>query len=196
MIWQRRMSHGLVLLAQGTRSDVDGSGRNRPDRERYTIQSPTLMVAIVSNPSGFHVGKALPKCSKFNAQYHTNNILVAISDSRRLSWRPQQGKLWSWLHADTTRPHTAKVSTDYVTRNGMKRAPHPAYSPDPAPSDFFLFGSVKRKLMGYRAESESEFLVRIGVILGEIPREVLNAVFFEWMDRLQKCIETNGDDVG
>jgi hypothetical protein len=71
--------------------------------------------------------------------------------------------------------------------------PHPPHSPDLAPSDFFLFGSVKRKLVGYRAESESGLLVRIHVIFAEIPGEILNAVLFEWMDRLQKCIDTNGD---
>jgi hypothetical protein len=48
-----------------------------------------------------------------------------------------------------------------------------------APSDFFLFGCVKGKLMGYRAEIPSEFLVRIRVILVEIPRDTLNAVFLE-----------------
>jgi hypothetical protein len=53
-----------------------------PDRERYTIQSPKFMVTIVWNPSGFHVVKALPRGSKFNAQYYINNILVAISDWR------------------------------------------------------------------------------------------------------------------
>jgi hypothetical protein len=58
------------------------------------------------------------------------------------------------------------------------------YSPDLAPSDFsfFPFGSVKGKLMGYRAETPSELLVRIRVILAEILRETLNAVFLEWMD--------------
>jgi hypothetical protein len=110
-----------------------------------------------------------------------------------LSWRTQQGKLW--LSADNARPHTGKVSTGYITRNGMKRAPHPPDSPDLAPSDFFLFGCVKRKLMGYRAENESELLVHIGVILAEIPRDLLNAVFLEWMDGLQKCLQTNGDEV-
>jgi hypothetical protein len=69
----------------------------------------------------------------------------------------------------------------------MKQAPHPPYSPDLAPSDFFLFGSVKEKLMGYRAETASELLVRILVILGEMPRETLNAVFLEWMERLQNA---------
>jgi hypothetical protein len=46
-----------------------------------------------------------------------------------------------------------------------------------APSDFFLFGDVKGKLMGYLAETPSELLIR--VILVEIPRETLNAVFLE-----------------
>jgi hypothetical protein len=51
------------------------------------------------------------------------------------------------------------------------------YSPDLAPSGFFLFGYVKGKLMGYRVETPPELLVRILVILAEIPRESLNAVF-------------------
>jgi hypothetical protein len=64
----------------------------------------------------------------------------------------------------------------------MKPAPHSPYSPDLAPSDFFLFGYVKEKLMGYRAETPSGFLVRIRVIMGEIPRETLSTVFLEWME--------------
>jgi hypothetical protein len=51
----------------------------------------------------------------------------------------------------------------------------------------FLFGYVKGKLMRYHAETPSELLVRIRVILVEIPRETLNAVFLEWMERLQNA---------
>jgi hypothetical protein len=78
----------------------------------------------------------------------------------------------------------------------MKQAPHPLYSPDLAPSDFFLFDYVKGKLMEYRAETPSELLVRIRVILVEIRRETLNAVFLEWMERLQKCIQVDSEYVG
>jgi hypothetical protein len=42
--------------------------------------------------------------------------------------------------------------------------------------------------MGYRGETPSELLIRIRVILAEILRETLNAVFLEWMERLQKCL--------
>jgi hypothetical protein len=36
--------------------------------------------------------------------------------------------------------------------------------------------------MEYRAETPSELLARIRIILAGIPRETLNAVFFEWME--------------
>jgi histone-lysine N-methyltransferase SETMAR len=78
----------------------------------------------------------------------------------------------------------------------MKQAPHPPHSPDLAPSDFFLFGYVKGKLMEYRAETPSELLGGIRVILAEIPRETLNVVFLEWMERLQKCVQVDGEYVG
>jgi hypothetical protein len=65
-----------------------------------------------------------------------------------------------------------------------------------APSDFFLFDYVKGKLMEYRAEIPSELLVRIRVILAEIPRGTLNTVFLEWMERLQKCVQGDGEYVG
>jgi hypothetical protein len=77
---------------------------------------------------------------------------------------------------------------DDICLNRMKQAAHPPYSPDFAPSDFFLFCYVKGKLMGYRAETPSELLVRIRVILAEIPREILNAIFSNgWSDCKNAC---------
>jgi hypothetical protein len=57
------------------------------DRERHTVQSLKFMLADVWNPIEFHILKAFPKGRKFNAQYHINDILVAISD-----WRRQTGE--------------------------------------------------------------------------------------------------------
>jgi hypothetical protein len=79
----------------------------------------------------------------------------------------------------------------------MKQSPYPPYSPDMAPSDCFLFDYVKGKLMGYRTETPSELLVGIWIILAEIPRETLNAVFLEWMDgTIAKCVQVDGEYVG
>ena len=37
---------------------------------------------------------------------------------------------------------------DAVERNGYEVIPHPAYSPDLAPSDFFLFPNLKKDIRG------------------------------------------------
>jgi hypothetical protein len=72
----------------------------------------------------------------------------------------------------------------------MKQAPHP-----PIPQIWhprvFLFGYVKGKLMEYCAETPSELLVRIRVILAKIARETLNAIFLELMERLQNCVQVD-----
>jgi hypothetical protein len=75
------------------------------------------------------------------------------------------------------------MSRDYIGVNRTKQAPHPPIRQiwHPRTFSFFRFGYVKGKLMGYCTETPSELLVRIQVILAEIPRETLNAVFLEWM---------------
>jgi hypothetical protein len=93
------------------------------DRKRHTVQSPKFMLTVVWNPIGFHVLKALPKERKFNTQYYTNDILVAISDWRRQTGGIRPNKLW--VHSDNALPHTAKMSRYYIGLNRMKQAPHP-----------------------------------------------------------------------
>jgi hypothetical protein len=63
------------------------------DRERHTVQSLMLMLTVLWNSIEFHVLKALPKERKFNAQYYTNDILVAISDWRRQTGGTRPNKL-------------------------------------------------------------------------------------------------------
>jgi hypothetical protein len=200
-IQRTRQWHDIVTLDESWfywNSDHDlmwlPPGDAVPDRERYIIQSPKLMLAIVWSPSGLHVVNCSPTGCKFNAHGYTTRIFNEVADWRRRSGGTRPPELW--VRADNARPHTAKVAIDYIVHNAMKRAPHPPYSPDLAPSDFFLFGHVKRKLMGYHAEAAAELFLRVGAILAEIPRETLSAVFHRWMDRLRTCIDMPGEYVG
>jgi hypothetical protein len=75
----------------------------------------------------------------------------------------------------------------------MKSASHPPYSPDLAPSDFYLFGYVKRCLAGLSFEDADQLLAVVEGVLEGIEKVTLQAVFLESMDRLRKCITTNGE---
>jgi hypothetical protein len=50
-----------------------------PERERHTSQSEKVMLAIVWNPSGFHLIDALPKECTFNASFYVTQILGPLS---------------------------------------------------------------------------------------------------------------------
>ena len=70
---------------------------------------------------------------------------------------------------------------------------YPAYSPDLAPSDFFLFGYTKEKLTGSQFDSREDLLEAIISILTDIPRDLLLKVFEEWKHRLNWVIANNGE---
>jgi hypothetical protein len=97
------------------------------DRERHTVQSPKFMLMVVWNPIGFHVpcSESPPEGAQIQCTmflYYTNNILVAIPDWGKQTEGTQPNKLW--VHSDNARPHTAKMSRDYIGLNRMKQAPY------------------------------------------------------------------------
>ena len=48
-----------------------------------------------------------------------------------------------------------------VERNGYELIPHPAYSPDLAPSDFFLFPNLKKDIRGLHFRSDEEVVTAV-----------------------------------
>jgi hypothetical protein len=83
-----------------------------------------------------------------------------------------RNEIWSesdrrkiWLHLDNCRVHNSKQSSEKIVASVFKRTPHPPYSPDVAPSDFFLFGYVMHELEGKHYTSEDELYEDIVGIL-------------------------------
>jgi transposase len=99
------------------------------------------------------------------------------------------------IHADNVRPHVSTRVKQYMEEHGLRTAPHPPHSPDRAPSDFFLFGYVKRALQGSEFQTVEEILAVVVGILNAIPTETLISTFHEWIRRLQICIDTHGESV-
>jgi hypothetical protein len=62
------------------------------------------------------------------------------------------------VHADNARFNTGTVSQQFMAQNAMVVAAHSPCSPDPAPSDFYLFGHVKGLLRGELFETGEQLL--------------------------------------
>ena len=91
--------------------------------------------------------------------YHANlldQLRTAIREKRR-------GKLSKDVlpQQDNARVHTCKVAMDAVERNGYEIIPHPAYLPDLAPSDFFLFPNLRKDIRGLHFRSDEEVVMAV-----------------------------------
>jgi histone-lysine N-methyltransferase SETMAR len=148
----------------------------------------TLHETIASSPWAFPLIVALPKRRIFKAEYYRDNILAALTQ-----FHPEDDGRKLVARADNARVHTAQKCRTFCEEKGLRLARHPPYSPDLAPSDFFLFGYVKEYLKGMVFPSYRALLDAISQVVTGIESETLTAVFEHWMERLE-CVSKNNDD--
>jgi hypothetical protein len=146
------------------------------------------MVIIVRNSLGFSLIVALPKGRTFNAEYHRDNILAELTQ-----FQPEDDGKILVVHADNARTHTAQKCRTFCEEDGLRLVPHPPYSPDLAPSGFFLFCYVKERLKGMVFPSYAELLDAIGEVVIVIESETLTTLFEYCMERLERMSKNNGD---
>jgi transposase len=163
-------------------------GKTLLERARHTIQDRKIMVTIAWNPLGFLLIVALPLGRTFNAEYYRDDILATLTQ-----FQPEDDGRKLVVHADNASAHTAQKCRTFCKENGLRLAPHPPYSPDLAPSDFFLFGYVKERLKGMVFPSYEELFDAIGEVVTGTESETLTDVFEHWMERLEWVSRNNGD---
>ncbi|PNF33206.1 hypothetical protein B7P43_G11690, partial [Cryptotermes secundus] len=81
----------------------------------------------------------------------------------------------------------------FLTKNGMTPVPHPPYSPDLAPCDFFLFPRMKRDMKGKRFADVAEVKEKTTEALSSISKDEFRQCFEKWNKRLDKCISVSGE---
>jgi len=70
--------------------------------------------------------------------------------------RPHLVKKKVLFHHDNAPAHTSALEKAKLVELGYELLPHPPYSPDFAPCDFFLFPNLKKSLAGQKFASNEE----------------------------------------
>ena len=76
---------------------------------------------------------------------------------------------------------------------GIKTVPHPPYSPDFAPCDFWLFPKLKEKLRGCRYETIEEMKEAARKVIDTLTQEDFHAAFQKFLEQYNKCTAAGGD---
>jgi histone-lysine N-methyltransferase SETMAR len=155
------------------------------------IDSKKVMLTIFWGLRGFYLIDVLPPGTRFNGAYFAKLLCQLEKEVARTRFsRKLKGM---YLHVDNATPHRSREARDPADRLGLQILKHPPYSPDLAPTDFYLIGYLKERIKGHRFQSTHELIDTIHQIISEISREDIDDVMDAWIERLH-TVATNGGE--
>ncbi|KAL4504575.1 hypothetical protein ABPG72_010021 [Tetrahymena utriculariae] len=168
-------------------------GQGEPPRTivKRSIYDQKTLFSIFFRSTGYMIIHA-PDDNKtrFDSQYYIQNCLTPVVEVLNES-RPTSGTKRIKLLHDNAKPHKNKEVDNFLQQNGIGLVPHPPYSPDLSPCDFWLNDQIKRKLNDH--SSFDSLFDEVTRILEEIPTCEYKKTFECWIERLQLCIDNQGD---
>ena len=164
------------------------AGSPKPKKTRQSnpthklLMIPFLTALAGSTCSGFPLDRLSTR----------NNMLRFLKEFRKRFRRERPALFKSTqghFQQDNAPVYNSILVTDYLTMMGIKTVPQPPYSPNLAPSDFWLF----LKLTGCRYETIDEMKEAETKVIDTLIQEDFHGAFQKLLERFNKCIAARGD---
>jgi histone-lysine N-methyltransferase SETMAR len=159
-----------------------------------TLTTNKHMATIFWDAKGLLLMDVLPRNQTINAAYYCEQLqklTAAIQNKRRRLISTGYHNVH--FHQDNATPHTAIITRAKLTSLGFTLVPHPPYSPDLAPSDFYLFSPLKRHLSGKCFENEAEISAELEEWFARKPTDFFREGIHKLPDRWRRCIVNGGN---
>ena len=99
------------------------------------------------------------------------------------------------LMQDNASPHSSERTQAALRDLQFETLPHPPYSPDLSPCDYWLFGPMKKYLKGRRFENLQQLSSSVSQWVRSTPETFFRAGIEKLPERWEKCIRLLGDFV-
>lgn len=151
-----------------------------------TVHRRELMLSVFWDSKGIVLLDFLEKRRTMNSDYYCQ----LLKKARVLRRKPRNSPLWL-LH-DNAPIHTSQRTLDTLTKTGFEMIAHPPYSPDIAPSDFYLFQHLKKHLRGKKFEGAQELRTSVEKWFETKPPEFFSSAFEQLVKRWNSVIDARG----
>jgi len=189
------MSRGYPITTPKQKLNLWSGGEKKegpPVKAKVVPSIGKVMITVFWDCDGIILIDYLPAGNTIHAEYFSNLLNGPL---RKALAKERPGKLHArpLLQMDNARPHTARQTMAAVADLKWELLPHPAYSPDLAPSDYHLFGKLKEPLRGTHYESLKALQSDLKKWIRDTPKEFFEAGLKLLPKRWQKCLELRGD---
>ncbi|UYV83854.1 hypothetical protein LAZ67_X000432 [Cordylochernes scorpioides] len=157
-------------------------GEPKPKKARFTKSKVKTLLVTLFDINGLVHHEFIPFGRTINQEVYLG-IMRRLREAVRLK-RPERWQNNDWiLHIDNARPHTAHVVLQFLAKHSTIHIPHPPYSPDLAPNDFFLYPKLKMKLKGRKFDNVDMIQAESKATLRNLSKSDFISCFDNWKKR-------------
>lgn len=166
-------------------------GGSAPKKAKAMPSAGKVMASVFWDTRGIIMIDYLEKGRTITGAHYVNQLdqlKAAIKEKR-----PCLSKKKIYFLQDNAPAHTSKVSMQKIKDLKFELIAHPPYSPDLAPSDFFLFPNLKKSLAGKRFSSNAEVIAFTEGFFCGLDKSAYKTGMESLEHRLMKCIDVAGE---
>ena len=169
------------------------AGSPTPKKFKVTPSVGKVMASVFWDCDGVIMIDYLEKGRTITDEYYATELRRLREEIKR----KRRGKLRRgiWLLQDNAPAHTSRIATAAAEESGFRILPHAPYSPDLAPSDFYLFPKLKSDLRGRRFDTDNDVISAVETFLEGCEKTWYRTGLEMLEKRWTKCIELQGDYV-
>ena len=148
------------------------------------------MLCVWWNYTGIVHFELLPHSTTINATVYSN-MLDRVQVALLQQYPAIVNRSQVLFLQDNAKPHTARLTQQKMKELSWEVLPHPAYSPDLAPSDYYLFKSLEHFLRGTRFTEIDQVEAALRDYFESKDQTFYKAGIESLAERWQKAIDNN-----
>lgn len=151
--------------------------------------SSKALYTIFFSCEGLLTKNLAPLNSRVNGTYYCHTVLPELLHA----FQEQHPHDKLRLHHDNAPAHRSGVVMEFIRDKNIEIVPHPAYSPDLAPADFWLFPLLKSHLLNNSYSSRIALGMAVSNFLTSVSDSDWSGFVPLWQRRLKLCVEHGGN---
>ena len=153
-----------------------------------------MIASVFWDADGILLIDFLEKGRTVTGKYYSN--LLQQLRAAIIEKRPGKMTRGVLFHQDNGAAHKSTIAMATIRDCGYELLEHPPYSPDLAPSDYYLFSFLKKHLAGTRFYTDDEVMEATKAFLQSQDRSFFLVGIQKLQERWERCVALAGDCVG
>ncbi len=184
----------LVYDPSQRRSSMQWMAQNAPHpaKVRRDQRVVKAMLVLFFDVRGVVSRQFVPRGQGVDHHEYLRHLQLLKQNMRRRRRPLWQCRNWILQH-DRAPAHRADIVQRFIMQNDIELLPHPGYSPDLAPCDFFVFNRIKWCLRGTRFADINALKRAVDREIRSIPVTEFTHAIMDLLRRYQACIDAGGD---